>query len=342
MGNRCKVQSWFVLGLSIAAPWLASCGASPSSSNNSSGGSGSGGAASAPKGSDAGAHDAGKSPGTSGAHDGGTGTAGKSAADAGPSKPGADAGGTRPTDAGGATGPAVAFRVTELTLRDPHFFLGTTDITDTPVLGTSVNGSLIPGGLTMDYDGDGFLDVSILLLLQPLDPAASGGHLSMIDGHCKLSDPTQCQSVMNPGLNASFPLDNHAQGSCLEPVAGTTTSSFTPAVSTPAGPCFVTTTPADLTINLGGISIGVTSATVAATYQGTPPNQLVSGLIAGFVTNAKAMQAVLPSYLGPGLAGSPLTDFLRAQDRDMAKSPNGEDGWWLYLNFVAKPVTYAK
>ncbi len=246
-------------------------------------------------------------------------------------------GGAAAIDAGSAA--PVAFRITELNLRDPHFFLGSSDITDQPFLGTSVNGSLIPGGITMDYDGDGFLDVSILPLMQPLDPAATSGGLHLIDAHCKLSDPTQCEPAPNPGLDVTFTIDNVTHGSCLEPLAGTT-SGFSPAVEAPAAPCFVTTNPADVTINLGGISIAMTGAQVAASYQGSPPNQL-GGLIAGFVTTTKAMQALLPDYLGPGLAGLPITNFLRDQDKDQAQSPNGEDGWWLYLSFVAKPVTYA-
>jgi hypothetical protein len=269
-----------------------------------------------------------------------TSTAGTAAKtlDAGVRSP--DAGQGVGTAGAGATGPLTALRVTSLMLRDPHFFLSGMDITDTPFLGQSVNGSLIQNGLTMDYDGNGFVDVSFLVLLQPLAPTAPTAHLQLIDGNCDIKDVTHCAPKPQPGLNASFTIENRAQGSCLDPVAGTTTAGNAPPVSTPMGPCFVTTTAADLTITLGGIAIALTQARLAATYAGTPPSKLMTGLISGFVTKTKAMQALLPSYLGIPLAGTPLSDYLRPEDADKAQSPNGEDGYWLYVNFTAEPITY--
>jgi hypothetical protein len=278
----------------------------------------------------------------------GASAAGKPVSDAGGATHTPEAGVPGTTDAGkgvgapdaGPTGPLSALRVTSLLLRDPHFFLGTNDITDQPFLGQSVNGNLIQSGLTMDYDGDGFLDVSFLVLLQPLAPTAASAHLQLIDGNCDVKNPTHCTAKPQPTLNASFTIENRAQGACLEPVAGTTTAGNTPPVSAPMGPCFVTTTASDLTITLGGIAIALTQARLAATYSGTPPSTLMTGLISGFVTKTKAMQALLPSYLGPPLAGTALSDYLRAEDADKAESPNGEDGYWLYVNFGADPITY--
>jgi hypothetical protein len=271
---------------------------------------------------------------------GGAGAAGKGSTqtpDAGVTRP--DAGkAAGATDAGAA--PITALRVTSLLLRDPHFFLSGMDITDMPFLGQSVNGSLIQNGLTMDYDGNGFVDVSFLVLLQPLAPTAATAHLQLIDGNCDVKSPTHCAPKPQPGLNASFTIENRAQGACLEPVAGTTTAGNTPPVSTPMGPCFVTMTPTDLTIVLGGISIPMTQASLAATYAGTPPSKLMTGLISGFVTKTKAMQALLPDYLGVPLAGTPLSDYLHTADADKAQSPNGEDGYWLYVNFTAEPIMY--
>jgi hypothetical protein len=47
----------------------------------------------------------------------------------------------------------------------------------------------------------------------------------------------------------------------------------------------------------------------------------------------------LPDYL-PLLAGTPLSDYLRAEDRDQAQSPTGDDGYWVYINFSAGSVDY--
>ena len=247
------------------------------------------------------------------------------------------------TDAGaaGAAGAASrsALRVTELYLRDPHFYANGVDITDKPLLGNSVNGSLIPNGLSMDYDNDGFIDTSFLLVFQPLDPSAAHGALQLISGNCKLSDPTHCEPKGAP--SASWTIDGKSAGTCLEAASGTT-SSFKPAVATPSAPCFVTNEGMDITVTLGGIQVPLTAARLAATYQGSPVNALMSGLIAGFLTKQRAMQTSLPDYLGPPLAGTPLSDYLDAKEADMAASPNGEDGFWVYLNFVAKPVTYVE
>jgi hypothetical protein len=241
-------------------------------------------------------------------------------------------------DAAAPAAEPTAFRVGELYVRDPHMYLGDTDITDQELLGTSVNGSLIKNGLTMDYDMDGFLDVSILPILEPLDPAAKDASLHLVDARC--SSAEKCEASTNSGLDVRFAIENRAQGSCLEPMADTT-SGFSPAVDVPMAPCFVTTDARDFSIDLGGVSIALTAARIAASYEGDAPGKLTHGLLMGFVTDAHAMQALLPDYL-PLLGGTPLTDYLRDQDRDMAHSPNSENGFWLYINFVATPVDYAE
>jgi hypothetical protein len=248
-----------------------------------------------------------------------------------------------PADAGSdsmSTAPeSVAFRVSELYVRDPHMYLGTTDITDTPLLGTSVNGSLISNGLTMDYDMDGFLDVSILPVFAPLDAKAATASVRLVDARCSLADAHKCEASEKPGLDAHWTIENRSQGACLEPMPDTT-SDFKPAVSVPMAPCFVTTEGQDLTINLGGINIAMTATRIAATYEGDPVTRLVDGLLAGFVTDAHAKEALLPAYL-PLIGGTPLTDYLQKTDADSSTSPTGEGGFWLYINFVATPVDYS-
>jgi hypothetical protein len=271
------------------------------------------------------------------------------AAGQGTSKPAVDAG-SQSKDAGSMhdakvatasdagtkpTGAVTTLRVTELYLRDPHFFLNGMDITDQGLL--AINGN-IQNGLTMDYDGDTFIDNTFLLHFQPLDPAASNVQLQLTDGNCAVNAATKCMPKAQPGLDVSWTLDNKATGACLTPVANTT-SAFTPAVGTPMGPCFVTSAAKDIVITLGGIRLPLVSARLAASYDGSPPKGLMTGLISGFVTKAEAMKALLPSYLLT-LAGTPLSDYLRAQDADMAASPNGMDGFWLYVNFVAAPVDF--
>jgi hypothetical protein len=314
-------------------------------SSNTSAGSGGSGAV-------AGSHASGASGDDGKNGSAGTGNAGRAGQSAGGSKdagasgsgqsadPGADAAAHEPADAGATAAlPRKVFRVTSLFLRDPHFYFADNDITDDPFLGTSVNGTLIPGGLTMDYDNDGFVDVSMLAIVDPADPDATSLDFELVDGHCDASNPKHCKPHPSPGLHASWTASAQSDGSCLDLIAGTTTASFDPKPTVPKAPCFATKEERDLVVNLGGVTIAMSNAKVAAKLSGDPPEQLVDGLMVGFVTQKKAEQTLLPDYL-PLLAGTPLSDYLHMADRDEAQSPTGDDGYWVYINFSAGSVDY--
>lgn len=234
--------------------------------------------------------------------------------------------------------PPSVFRVTELFLRDPHVFVTAIDVTDTPLLGMSINRTAIPSQLTMDRDGDGMFDQSTLLFLQPFDPRVPEGSLRVIDGRCPVGGGP-CSGVP-ASLDASWQVANRLEGSCLSPVAGTTGDYRTP-ITEPAAPCFATTMGSDLTMNFGGTPLEITDVQVSATYQATP-QQLIGGLFFGYVTDAVAMRAILPSDGGLPTAGTPLSNYIRAIDKDNDESPNGQPGFWIYFNFVAKPVAYTE
>jgi hypothetical protein len=254
-----------------------------------------------------------------------------------------EAGTTAPDPAGSGTvaptAPPMAFRITELMLRDPHLFYGSSDLTETPVLGQSVNRTLIPNQLTMDSDRDGFLDTSVILVMQPFDPRATNAMLTMVNGNCPVDTSKPCVPKPGSTVNATWALQNTLEGMCLAPVAGTT-SNFQPPVAVPKAPCFSTTTGTTLALDLGGVSLPVMEAKLSATYQNQPSAALVGGLLMGFVTSQDAMAAILPRDLGAPIGGTPFLNYVRRQDRDQAESPNMQDGFWMYLNFVAKPVTY--
>jgi hypothetical protein len=250
-------------------------------------------------------------------------------------------------DATGGVAPAappMSFRITELQLRDPHVFAGTTDITEQQVLGQSVNRTLIPDKLTKDADGDGAIDVSVVALLAPFDPTATPGGmatLTFVNASCPVNGGANaaCKPLAgNKGLETTWTLEQRQSGNCLEPMQGTT-SSYMPAITIPSGPCFLSAEGNDLTMDLGGIKIDVTAARVSATYQSQPAG-LVKGLLAGFVTRAAAEAATLPSVSGSMVGGESLSMYIRMRDYDQSTSPNGQDGFWMYLNFVAKPITY--
>jgi hypothetical protein len=224
-------------------------------------------------------------------------------------------------------------------LRDPHIFFGPVDFTDVPNLGISVNTWLIPSRISMDGDNDGFLDVSVLALLEPSVAGGPIATLKLVDANCTADSNQPCVASTHAGLTASWTVENRMTGKCLEPIPNST-SNAKPPITVPAAPCFLTSTDSNLVVNLGGMTIAFSAARVSATYRGDPPEQLVDGLISGFVTNAAAMRAVLPPDLGPA-AGTPISDYVVKGDHDLMTSPTGEDGFWMYLNFVATPITLA-
>jgi hypothetical protein len=218
------------------------------------------------------------------------------------------------------------FRIRRLSLRDPHLFLGPADLTDNSPLGVSVNMDLIPGGLSQDYDGDGFIDVSIIARVD------GDQHLQLIDAQCKPSDPDTCGAHPAPRLNADWPIQSVGSEPCTTLPSN---SDYQPAPELPAAPCLVTREDRSVAMTLGGVPLSMTNTRVA--FARTAKN--LTGLITGFVTQSETQQALLPSYV-PVLAGSPLANLLHDTDRDQAQSPNGEDGYWFYVNFEAEPARY--
>ena len=76
-----------------------------------------------------------------------------------------------------AAAQVTALRINDLDLRDPHVFVNPfgslcVDMTDTPFAGFSVNGQLQTAIVGDANPADGFLDLSTMLLFDPLDQGA--------------------------------------------------------------------------------------------------------------------------------------------------------------------------
>jgi hypothetical protein len=253
----------------------------------------------------------------------------------------------------------VAFRFTDLDLRDPHVFadlplFGCTDITDDVPLGLipSFN-EYLQESITMDTDQDQLLDLSPLIVFLSGDGVATGsrsgpnrgdpsGDLVVHDGLC--SDPmetTICDPDPNkPMYRASY--SDLAVGTCLEPIPGTT-GSYSPPVVVPSGPCFATD-PLTLVLEVQGVELELQSTYIAATYVGDPPTSLVDGLLMGFLSEGAADTLLLPEELAI-VGGQPVSSILPGgtgvcashDDRDLG--PDGSTlGWWFYMNFEAVQV----
>ena len=104
----------------------------------------------------------------------------------------------------------------------------------------------------------------------------------------------------------------------------------------PAGPCFVSGAE-NFDVALGEVVLGMMDGQISADYSGDPADQLVNGLIRGFVTEDVARMVRLPpDELLVG--GQPVANLLQDADKDVG--PNGETGWWFYLNFTAQTVPW--
>lgn len=254
----------------------------------------------------------------------------------------------------------TAFRYGTLALRDPHVFViddtaaadsACRDATDVAVEGFAFNAAL-HAQLTGDAGSDGVLDLSPTLVFRPLTQV-NGATPALQLYFASCTSPvagTSCQ----PGATAPITLTptNQTQGAsntCLTPIAGTTRP-YTPAITNTTGRCFVTSQAA-FTIQLLGVSIPLVDAQVAATYSGTPADQLVNGLLLGFVTESVANSITFPASI-PEIGGLKLSRLLPGGDPPgAAEPPNcaahsdkdthaGASGWWVYFNFTAPRATW--
>lgn len=246
--------------------------------------------------------------------------------------------------AGTGAAAQTAFRFNDLDLRDPHVyvnFIGCRDVTDTPLVGFSINGELQASIQTdRDVPADGLLDFSYLVEFLPLDQAQA---TNLIDtGTADCTAPlagTTCSRFVPSNLAGDATLQ--AANQCLGPLAGTTRP-YAPAITPSGAPCFVS--PAGtLTLDLGGIPLTLRDARIAATFVGNPATNLANGLLSGFISETDANSTILPSVL-PLIGGQPLSALLPGgngncaafNDKDVN---NGVMGWWFYLNFTAPAVT---
>lgn len=229
--------------------------------------------------------------------------------------------------------PPTAFRITSLTMRDPHMFTRFFICADV----TGQVNTAISDAVTMDDDGDGLLDLSILNVFSPLDQAAAMTPLDIVFADC--TTPTAgCTPDGTAPIRSTA--NNQAAGICLEPVPGTT--DWGP-ITNSTGPCYVSDTET-LTLNLGGIDIVLQDAEVAGTYSGTPATRIVNGLIIGFLSEADAEATTLPDTLAV-VGGMQLSAILpggmgNCSRTDARDTLRGTQGWWFYLNFEADVVPY--
>lgn len=237
----------------------------------------------------------------------------------------------------------VATRINSFNLKDPHTFglianIACTDITD--LLNTQVNEQI-----STDGDSDGLLDLSFVtqyLTDQPAYLTSKSVAADLQNADCTAPQlSTTCTPTINPviGQLTTTPMDS---GSCLAPIAGTT-SAYTPVVNSTLAPCH-STEPQNIIINLGGIDLPLENYQQSLRYQnGITTDQ---GLHMGFISETTAENIIIPNSI-PLIGGQTFASILpggtgscaTTDDRDTG--PDGiTSGWWFYFNSESDLVEF--
>ncbi len=235
----------------------------------------------------------------------------------------------------------AVFRINDLDLRDPHIFIdliGCRDVTDTALVGFSLNGEL-QTNIQTDGDADGYLDLSTLIEFLPLDQSQATN--LMVYGGAQCTAPmagTQCGPITNQMLAGDAALSAAVQ--CLTFHSGTVRP-YAPAITSTSAPCFASPL-GTLNLDLGGIPLTLHDAQLAATFVDNPAQSLVTGLLRGFITETDANATTIPATF-PLVGGQPLSALLPGGNANCATHSdvdleNNVRGWWFYLNFSATRV----
>ncbi len=239
----------------------------------------------------------------------------------------------------------AAFKMTDLDLRDPHVyvnFIGCRDVTDTQLVGFSVNNEL-QTNIQTDGDNDGLLDLAPTLVFRNFTQAAAA--TQPVELHFADCTAPQASTSCTPsgGMVVMATATNMAAAQCLTFLPGTVRP-YVPAITSTGAPCFVTS-PATVTLDLGGIPITLRDARIAGTYVGNPASSTNNGLLMGFISEADANNTIIPNSF-PLVGGMPLSALLPGGTNNCAAHNdkdvnNGTMGWWFYLNFPTARVPWS-
>jgi hypothetical protein len=238
-------------------------------------------------------------------------------------------------------GPVVAFRITDLDLRDPHAFVqigACSDVTDVQNDGFETD---ITEDNGPDDEPDGLLDLSGLAVFRPLNQSVDPVNLEVVLGaDCTAPiETTTCTRGDSSSIDATG--SNHADTPCDVVLANTLNEDYDPAVEPAAAPCFSAEAPAGV-LEFGPFQLSEVAG--AATYQGDPATGLTRGILRGFLSEAHADSATVDTALGEMVLSSLLpggTDNCAEHD-DRDEDTGGASGWYVYLSFTAEEVPFSE
>lgn len=257
-------------------------------------------------------------------------------------------GGPIDTSSGGddSTGEAPAldaYRMTSISIVDPHFYYMLVACEDaTPLFNSALSGEIADG------------TVNILLLLDPADPDLDEAPMRLTEGSCVLGSTTTTCGYKDPAVYVPTIVDNALSSTCDVARPGTLNPLYT-APNIPAPPCFTSQRGAVVLPSLAPElpPIVLYDAQVAATYGSAdaPVDGLVSGILTGFVPESYALmysgaiEGIAFNLWGSiaGGGGCDKDPNLPIDDTDPSTDPrSGERGVQLYLNFVAERVEWVE
>lgn len=238
-----------------------------------------------------------------------------------------------------------AFRVTEIEVFDPPLHTPGACTGITTAANNLINMAL-NGDMTTNPEAIGFglLDLSPVLVFYPARVTHPGGHFGVTAGRCTADDIT-----CSPGASGitSAQYANLTSGTCFAAAA----EELAPGSNVPSvvAPCMVAqSTSANLDFN--PFPLQLQSLSVSGQFAGNPPDQIVNGVLRGFLLESSACDpanTIASDYpvvgdrtIGELLAGGTL-DCGGCTDRDDRDTgPNGESGWWFYAGFTATRVPF--
>lgn len=262
----------------------------------------------------------------------------------------------------------VAFRMTDLDLRDPHTFasvpfLGCADVTNLSLLGNNGVNPTIEINITTDDDGDGLLDLSLAQTFLPqVQAAGTTTTTDLVFPDCTAPmSSTSCQLPAGATHTTATATNQGSGAVCLTTVPGTVNTSYTPAIVSPTAPaggtCYAASA-GTVTFTLSGLPITLLDARISGEWFGSPATEIRDGLIRGFLSEATADATIIPEGT-TGIAsidGEPLSSLLRGGtnncsqaapatgDKDSFTPQGGSpmSGWYLYLSFTAARAPYTE
>jgi hypothetical protein len=228
----------------------------------------------------------------------------------------------------------TAYRIVDAKLADPHAYVRLGICADV----TSFLNDQVSKRVKQDGDGDGMLDLSLLNVFRPFDPAAATARVEVSPGSCAAPAPGHaCAADAEARVVTAAQQLAAGGGDCLAAIPGTAGSG----VNTASAPCYATDA-VDLPLSLAGVDLDLEAARVGGRF--AAGDVIDNGLASGFVSEEQANAILLPADL-PLVGGKPLSSVLpggagscqQSDGRDTG--PDGVTrGWYFYLDFTAQRV----